>query len=151
MTISQKELDDAFLQAVYNGHFSLAKHLLKNGANVNATDDMGKNALFYLTGPRRFTEVRMSEIVLVKFGTFLIRKGARVNKRNNYNTTPIRYANCNGIRELYIMNGADPFIKNEDGNAFSNEDFYVWFHWEFKGKKIDNYEDLQKAIKEMKK
>jgi len=98
-------------EAVYNGHFEIAKYLISQGANVNAKDDNGDTPLHEAA----FTH----NIEIVKY---LISKGGHVNTKNNFfNQTPLHLASyADGIEEVIkylISQGADIDAKDRNGNT----------------------------------
>jgi len=131
------------MQAAMQGREDLAKILVENGAQVNMQNFQGQTAL-YLAVERNLPNV---VALLLKFGAhpnlpnidsvsplhiaatggnlvvvrLLKEHGAYINFHDDTGDTPLHYATREGQREvvryLVMECGADPLIKNEDGET----------------------------------
>lgn len=97
-------------------NFEMLELLLKNGAEINATNNRGDTTLMELS--------KRSHPLLVKF---LIAKGANVNARGPRGHTALIYAAYNGIVEnirLLLAAGADPFATATDDDDPHSQNRY---------------------------
>lgn len=126
-------LDKAYIDAATYGSKDSIKTLLDAGANVNAKDIYGGNALF--------APVLRGDVESVKF---LVEAGIDVNVQNQFGNTPLLYTAYNAqnqydchhltihstasladnleIAQLLINAGADVNAQNMDGLTFVLED-----------------------------
>jgi ankyrin repeat protein len=87
----------------------MVRHLLKSGANAQATDRVGATALHYAAQTANGNLVRL-----------LTRHGINVNSPDNEGWTPLHVAVQSGrtdIIKLLLRRGADINILNQDGNS----------------------------------
>ena len=84
----------------------MAEILLENGADVTAKDAFGVTPLIEAAMFEREDVVHI-----------LIKHGANVGDRNNFNETSLHVTNDSRIAEILIQNGADVNAKDEFGNT----------------------------------
>ncbi|KAG4068100.1 hypothetical protein HA402_001525 [Bradysia odoriphaga] len=104
-----RETDLDFIQAALDEKPDLVKFLLKEGANINATDEDGKTALMKASNNGRYETVK-----------FLIENGADVNATDTNGKTPIMFASAfdnSKIIKLLVDNGAN--INATDNSGWS--------------------------------
>ena len=77
------------MKSIMNGHYDLAKKLIRKGANVNLRDNKGETALMFAVRYEKTEEIMES----------LIEAGADVNLKNYDGKTAIMLAEYLGIRE----------------------------------------------------
>ena len=93
--------------AVKKRNYDKAVELIRNGADINATDRYNMTALNYAATNGH-----------VKIAKLLLEGGANVNTKNEFGMTALNYAATNGhldIAKLLIAKGADVNAKNEFG------------------------------------
>ena len=104
-----KELGTPLKTAIEGGFVDIVRFLVKNGANINRTNEGGVTPLQ--------TAIRWGNLETVKF---LLAAGAEVNVRDAYGFTPLMYAASGNKPEaagLLLDKGADPQIKNNRGQT----------------------------------
>ena len=89
------DLDDALMDAVYEGNLVKVKELVENGADVNAQGEYGDNPL---GGAAHFGYLEIVE--------YLVKNGADVNLTNKKGHTVLMYASKNGHTDIV------EFLKN---------------------------------------
>jgi ankyrin repeat protein len=99
--------------AAFNGHSEVVKFLIDDGVNVGAKDETGRTALMFAsTG----TDTKTVEM--------LLRNGAKVNEADGgEHFTPLMWAAAEGqtaICKVLLANGADPAMKDVDGDTASS-------------------------------
>ncbi|XP_037657738.1 LOW QUALITY PROTEIN: ankyrin repeat domain-containing protein 31 [Choloepus didactylus] len=98
--------------ALYND-FSLVRHCIKKGGNVNQPSYAGWTALH-----------EASVGGFHRTASELLKGGADVNARGMCQITPLHDAVINGhykVAELLLLNGADPLLRNDDGKCALDE------------------------------
>ena len=93
---------------------SLIKLLLSHGADVNAVDDQGRSALFYVV-PDNFNPI---DAWVTDAARLLIEAGAELNMRAADAMTPLLTAAQRGqevLVELFLEHGADAKVANDHG------------------------------------
>ncbi|MHC2992539.1 ankryin [Pontibacter sp. HJ8] len=115
-------LEDYGVIYVPEVRLQVASQLLRNGAQVNATDQDGKTALHYaMSGARINTE--LFEIEQARLLDTLFKYKADPNLVDNLGNTPlyyaIRFANGTHLMELnkLLKGGANPNIQNLEGKT----------------------------------
>ncbi|XP_037037864.1 putative ankyrin repeat protein RF_0381 isoform X2 [Bradysia coprophila] len=104
-----QETDSDFIQAALDDTPDLVKFLLKEGANINATDEDGKTALMKASNNGRYETVK-----------FLIDNEADVNAKDTNGKTPLMFAAAfdnSKIVRLLVDNGAN--INATDNSGWS--------------------------------
>ena len=100
------------LSAIYLGHWDFARMLLDRGANIHTTDLEGKGVVAYAI----LTEKRLSK--LEESIRMLLNRGADVDARNKYGTTPLmsasKTADVVAVQAL-LNNGANVSARDENG------------------------------------
>ena len=97
--------ETALMEASENGHLNIVKHLIANGADINATDNEGNTALMYAS--------HCGYICTVKY---LVENGSNLFHKNESNETAL----LDSINEGYyeITNHIKQSIKNRQVSAF---------------------------------
>jgi len=96
---------------VKDGHLRILIKLLSLGVDVNEKDAFGQTPLFYCIGDGE---------VVPKIAERLLRAGAKVNAQDRRGKTPLHYhagSSYIEVMELLLANGADPHIKDNDGET----------------------------------
>ena len=96
---------------VKDGHMKILIKLLSLGVDVNARDVGGRTPLHLVGGHNEVT---------LKMAARLIRAGADVNAKDRRGETPLHYGAFSSYIEfvkLLLANGADPDIKDNDGDT----------------------------------
>lgn len=75
------------MYACVNGHFEIADYLVKNGADINAQDSIGWNALMYSILGRNMDDHKRKKLI-----TLLIEHGADVNMKDSSKCTALMMA-----------------------------------------------------------
>lgn len=107
--IRQEDLDSNLISAAGQGHLASFNLALSLGANINAVDRNGDNAVLLATQGEQHGMLRM-----------LLDKGVDPNARGGSGLTPLTYAALHGlIRDvrLLLKAGADPNLRNVLGDA----------------------------------
>jgi ankyrin repeat protein len=107
MALQLTAADRRVVEAVRQKNFSLAQTLLKQRADVNASEGDGATALHWA--------VHWDEPAMVDA---LIQAGAKANVANDLGVTPLALASANGnpaISEKLLRSGADPNQAGETG------------------------------------
>lgn len=93
---------------MFRGNIEILKALVKNGANVNVVDKIGRTLLHLVTYTASDEEV----------AKFLIEKGLNVNARSDNGETPLHSMNIPAcILEFLIEQGGDIHCKNNNGQT----------------------------------
>jgi ankyrin repeat protein len=99
-------------EACLGGHYNVAKILIEDGMDIEKRDSIGRTPLH--------CACENTNIWLIKL---LINNGALVNKVTNFGSSPLHYAASLGqgdIVRILLEAGADPTIKNKEGNTARN-------------------------------
>eukprot|EP00005_Dracoamoeba_jomungandri_P005245 CAMPEP_0174250658 /NCGR_PEP_ID=MMETSP0439-20130205/765_1 /TAXON_ID=0 /ORGANISM="Stereomyxa ramosa, Strain Chinc5" /LENGTH=467 /DNA_ID=CAMNT_0015330789 /DNA_START=121 /DNA_END=1521 /DNA_ORIENTATION=+ len=104
--------------AAAKSQYNLVSLLLANGANINERNKPGSTALRLAAANEHELEDKRSFMFTAKV---LLANGANINTQNLQGNTPlhalvVRSGDLNNLRFL-ISNGADPYIKNLEGNS----------------------------------
>ncbi|HDS1366985.1 TPA: ankyrin repeat domain-containing protein [Stenotrophomonas maltophilia] len=84
----------------------IVRELIAAGADVNTQDADGDTPLHIAA--------HINDIEVV---SLLIDAGADINRQGAYGLTPLHHTDCGKCQELLVRNGADPTIKDEDGQS----------------------------------
>jgi ankyrin repeat protein len=109
MTASSVSAAGSVIDAIRNGDREAVRVLLKQRANVNASEADGTTALHWAVRVRDGETTRL-----------LIRAGANVKAANRYGITPLSLAATNGDAtaiDMLIKAGADPNVALPDGET----------------------------------
>lgn len=96
---------------VKDGYMKIFVKLLCLGVDVNERDAFGQTPLFYCIGDGE---------VIPKMAQRLIKAGAKVNAQDRRGKTPLHYhagSSYIEVMQLLLANGADPHIKDNDGDT----------------------------------
>lgn len=96
-----------FLKASSQGDIAIMRELIAHGAEVNATNGDGNNAIWLASAAQSLDAIEM-----------LIAAGVDMNHRNPDGATALIYAASAGKREvvaLLLRRGADPALETVDG------------------------------------
>jgi ankyrin repeat protein len=94
---SQKMKNDAFLRATEEGNLRMVTNLVKHGANINARNREGRNALMIAS------ELGRKDIV-----RYILDKGIRKNLRDKHGKTAAQIAQERGHEAIVrLINGND--------------------------------------------
>lgn len=102
-------VDEQLFQATERKETDTVSRLIKDGANINAQDSMGRTAIMIATYNNDAATAKI-----------LIDSGADVNIQDNMKNNPFLYAGAEGyldILKLTIAAGADPSITNRYGGT----------------------------------
>ncbi|WP_249315854.1 ankyrin repeat domain-containing protein [Bacillus sp. FJAT-49711] len=102
-------MNQQFISSAEKGDTENVLKLLEDGANINATDDLGRTAVLAATYNNNVDTVKA-----------LIQKGADINIRDNKLNNVILYAGAEGLLEivkLAIDAGADTKLTNRFGGT----------------------------------
>jgi len=80
------------IHACANDYLDIIEMLVKNGANVNVDDDVGKNALIFSCCKGNIKAVNI-----------LIKAGAVLNSKTNIGWTPLMYASAKGANDIITL------------------------------------------------
>lgn len=130
-----KKKDQELLNACYFGNLTGVKKWLKMGANVEYIEE--RDGWLPLHYAARWGDLKMMDI--------LIKAGANINGKTNSKETALHKCGRWDRKEAAIMLlklGADPTIKNSDGNKASN----MTVDPELKFL-LDNFNEYQEIIK----
>lgn len=109
LEVNQKGLNYQLIKTVTTGNFEMVERMIRNGAEVEATDDEGRTALMWATSGRDKEIVEM-----------LIKEGADVNATTDDGWTALMYAalvGWNDITKVLINNGAKVNVANQNGQT----------------------------------
>ncbi|MGH1287527.1 ankyrin repeat domain-containing protein [Bacillus toyonensis] len=109
VTKEMTNMETALLAATEKNETNTVISLLKQGANINATDSQGRTPLMIATYKND-----------IKIAKALIDAGADVNIQDNMKNNPFLYAGAEGyldILKLTIDAGADPALTNRYGGT----------------------------------
>lgn len=143
---TQEELDKHLFQVVSWGHRCgcavQPEDLIKQGANVNATQEYGVTPLHRASAFGNPSDIKL-----------LIRNGANVNAQASSMTTPLmqacQFGNLEAVKIL-LANGADPVIKDKFGhNALWHAKSGMEFDIEWEKKEQAKYDKMTPEEKKM--
>lgn len=101
--------DSKFLNAVKEQDYSTVSKLLKNGQNINETDMLGNNALFYAIDSQNDAIINL-----------LISYSINCNRQNKQGQIPLLFAVANGnISEISALIKAGANINKEDLSGYT--------------------------------
>ncbi|WP_417514896.1 ankyrin repeat domain-containing protein [Minwuia sp.] len=106
-TVKQRQLDDNLRVAVDKGNVQRIENLLRSGANPNAIDASGRDAIIAAAWRGR-------EMVV----EFLIDKGVDIDTIDLQGRTPLIWASINGYQSIVedlLSEGADPNARDDSG------------------------------------
>ncbi|MDX1672657.1 MAG: ankyrin repeat domain-containing protein [Balneolaceae bacterium] len=119
--VAEGDIDKDLQKAVQQGKHKKVAALIEDGADINATDDVGNTVLFHAAkvGDRLVMEV-------------LLKNEAKVNVQNSTGTTPLmiaaKYGHPHVVKQL-LKHGADPMIKNNNG-VLASRFASAYEHWD---------------------
>jgi len=102
-------MERSFIQAAERGETDKVLQWIKDGVNINTTDDQGRTAILAATHGNQVDTVKA-----------LIQAGADINLQANNLDNPFLYAGAEGLLEILkvlIDAGADPTITNRFGGT----------------------------------
>lgn len=89
---------------------AVAEYLLSRGANIN--DKCHDMTILHYMVERAGTEATTMVAI-----DFLLAHGANPNALNDYGQSPLHYAGNQQLFDLLVKHGADPRLKDQDGNV----------------------------------
>ncbi|MBO0724407.1 MAG: ankyrin repeat domain-containing protein, partial [Blastocatellia bacterium] len=124
-------------EMIVNRHGDAVKTLIEKGANPNARDDAGRNALMTMSMERRYDDndeitverrgtresrriSRRNDNIVELIGETLLNAGCDVNAADNKGRTPLIYAVASerlNVVELLLKRGADIHAKDHNGES----------------------------------
>jgi methionyl-tRNA formyltransferase len=109
--IKTKEGWTGLILACFNESYNVAKLLIENNADINATNSKGTTVFMYAKTPIQSKQDQTS------FLKFLLEKGAQINAMDIYNKTVLDYViekKCFILAKWLQKNGAKATIENEN-------------------------------------
>ena len=126
----QERLNHGLIHAIIRGDIDEVRHLITEGADVNARDDEGRISLYHAIKPSYTTRKKIddSHIAIItiylpytfEIITTLIEAKADINTKDDHDITPLHYASQLSNHEflrILIKTGADVNAKDKDGNT----------------------------------
>lgn len=110
-SILQSSRETPLFKCIQGGHLTAAKYLIQKGANVNAVDKYGYNALLWAL------DTDKPNLELIKY---LIEKGVDINVRDRKGYAPVHWAAANDKLEIlqYLVDkGADYELNVNSGET----------------------------------
>ena len=116
--MTQEKLNEDLRYACRNSNVEIVKLLIiREGANVNATNGYGQTALHWAAWN--------GYIEIVKL---LIKYGANINFKDKWGRTALHYAACNGHTEaVKILIKANAYVDAKDKNGNTALSWAAWF------------------------
>ena len=103
---TQRQRDDALIEAVRESDAAEVEKLLTIGASVEARDYDGVGVLHIASSTKNVSLVKL-----------FLKRGANPNARDNFGNTPLLLATDADTTRVLLENKADPNIVNNDGNS----------------------------------